>query len=249
MVVAQREVAGSQPTKLAVIDCDIHVTPKGPETLGKYMPERWRGHHERFGGRGHAGSYYPRANQNAARTDSWPPNGGPPGWRRGRRPPGRGPRARRPRRGKPRAPTAAQAADRKRRSAPSRPRRAGYGRGPAPGPRRSRRPGRAPRGPRFAPSTPLLPAFAQRLTQWLRREQNEPNQCENMERVALTTTLGKLLDWCSQQKATDLHVQADRRYAYRVDGKLLRISPQQFPVPTNEEIMGDPTASFLQLYL
>src|SRR5919202_1047539 len=79
MVVAQREVAGSQPTKLAVIDCDIHVAPKNEKTLGKYMPERWRQHHERFGGRGHAGSYYPRANQNAARTDSWPPNGGPPG--------------------------------------------------------------------------------------------------------------------------------------------------------------------------
>src|SRR5262245_8807809 len=79
MVVAQREVAGSQPTRLAVTDCDIHVTPKNEKTLAKYMPERWRRHHEQFGGRGHAGSYYPRANQNAARTDSWPPNGGPPG--------------------------------------------------------------------------------------------------------------------------------------------------------------------------
>ena len=79
MVVAQREVAESQPTKLAVIDCDIHIAPKNEKTLSKYMPERWRQHHERFGGRGHAGAYYPRANQNAARTDSWPPNGGPPG--------------------------------------------------------------------------------------------------------------------------------------------------------------------------
>src|ERR1044071_3013139 len=79
MVVAQREVAGSQPTKLAVIDCDIHVAPKNEKTLGKYMPERWRRHHETFGGRGHSGAYYPRANLNAARTDSWPPKGGAPG--------------------------------------------------------------------------------------------------------------------------------------------------------------------------
>src|ERR1035441_9009835 len=59
-----------------------------------------------------------------------------------------------------------------------------------------------------------------------------------MERVALTTSLGKLLDWCSIQQATDLHAQADRRFAYRVDGKLLRIPPAQFPAPTNEEIMS-----------
>jgi len=59
-----------------------------------------------------------------------------------------------------------------------------------------------------------------------------------MESVALTTTVGKLLDWCGQKQATDIHAQADRRYAYRVDGKLLRISPEQFPVPTNGEIMG-----------
>ena len=58
-----------------------------------------------------------------------------------------------------------------------------------------------------------------------------------MERVASTTSLGKLLDWCTKQQATDLHAQADRRFAYRVDGKLLRISPEQFPAPNNAEIM------------
>jgi twitching motility protein PilT len=65
-----------------------------------------------------------------------------------------------------------------------------------------------------------------------------------MERVALTTSLGKLLTWCSQQQATDIHAQADRRYAYRVDGKLLRIDPQQFPIPTNADIMGLVSESF-----
>jgi Tfp pilus assembly pilus retraction ATPase PilT len=58
-----------------------------------------------------------------------------------------------------------------------------------------------------------------------------------MEQVALTTSLGKLLDWCVKQQATDLHAQANRRFAYRVDGKLLRIPPERFPPPTNEEIM------------
>src|SRR2546422_6805988 len=58
-----------------------------------------------------------------------------------------------------------------------------------------------------------------------------------MERVAITTSLGKLLDWCTQQHATDLHAQADHSFAYRVDGKLQRIPHDQFPAPTNEEIM------------
>jgi len=66
-------------TKLAVIDCDIHTAAANSSTLAKYMSERWRRHHEIFGGRGHSGANYPRANKNAARTDSWPPNGQPPG--------------------------------------------------------------------------------------------------------------------------------------------------------------------------
>jgi uncharacterized protein len=64
---------------MAVIDCDIHNAPASPAALAKHLPERWRQHHETFGGRAHAGAYYPRANPNAARTDSWPPSGLPPG--------------------------------------------------------------------------------------------------------------------------------------------------------------------------
>ena len=58
-----------------------------------------------------------------------------------------------------------------------------------------------------------------------------------MERITLTSSLGRLLDWCMKQAATDLHAQADRRYAFRVDGKLQRIPPEQFPVPTNDDIV------------
>lgn len=58
-----------------------------------------------------------------------------------------------------------------------------------------------------------------------------------MERITVTSSLGKLLDWCGKQSASDLHAQADRRYAYRVDGRLLRISPGQFPIPSNDDVM------------
>lgn len=58
-----------------------------------------------------------------------------------------------------------------------------------------------------------------------------------MERIALTSSLGKLLEWCMNQGATDLHSQADRRYAFRLDGKLHRIPPEQFAPPTNDEIV------------
>jgi len=57
-----------------------------------------------------------------------------------------------------------------------------------------------------------------------------------MERVAPTTLLGRILDWCTTQSATDLHAQADQRYSYRVDGRLLRIPLDQFPGPSAEEI-------------
>ncbi len=39
------------------------------------------------------------------------------------------------------------------------------------------------------------------------------------------------------QAATDLHVQADRRFSCRVDGMLQRIIAEQFAVPTNDDII------------
>jgi hypothetical protein len=66
--------------KLAVIDCDIHNAPASDEALGKYLSARWRRHLETFGTRpAYPGSYYPRLHPNAARSDSWPPDGGKPG--------------------------------------------------------------------------------------------------------------------------------------------------------------------------
>jgi len=66
-------------TKVQIVDCDIHNTLPSPQALIPFLPERWRAHYERFGRRGFAGGAYPKANPNAARTDSWPPSGRPPG--------------------------------------------------------------------------------------------------------------------------------------------------------------------------
>jgi predicted TIM-barrel fold metal-dependent hydrolase len=64
--------------RTGLIDCDIHNTP-APGALKRYLPERWRAYYERFGRPGYAGAYYPKGSPNAARSDSWPPSGGPPG--------------------------------------------------------------------------------------------------------------------------------------------------------------------------
>ena len=57
-----------------------------------------------------------------------------------------------------------------------------------------------------------------------------------MERVPTDTSLGKLLEWSARQNTSDFHAQANRRYSYRVDGKLRRIPPELFRPPSNDEI-------------
>lgn len=71
--------AKRQREKLAVIDCDIHAAMPNDKTLFTYLPTRWQRHHETFGMRGYIGGGYPRAVPHAARLDSYPPNGLPPG--------------------------------------------------------------------------------------------------------------------------------------------------------------------------
>ena len=80
LILTAEEQEVSERVKTAVIDCDIHNAPASAGVLAKYLPERWRRHQESFGSRAaYPGSYYPRLHPNAARSDSWPPNGGPPG--------------------------------------------------------------------------------------------------------------------------------------------------------------------------
>jgi hypothetical protein len=78
-IISQAQPSERNRNKLAVIDCDIHNALPNDQTLFKYLSPRWRRHHETIGMRGHNGSYYPRAVPNAARLDSWPPSGLPPG--------------------------------------------------------------------------------------------------------------------------------------------------------------------------
>jgi twitching motility protein PilT len=59
-----------------------------------------------------------------------------------------------------------------------------------------------------------------------------------MERIPENSALGRLLDWCLKLGATDVHAQADRRYAYRVEGSLRRIEPHEFAIPENDQIVG-----------
>ena len=58
--------------KVPVIDTDIHNNLPSPESLHPYLSERWRKHQAMIGGRGHAGSNYPRGMPHAARYDAWP---------------------------------------------------------------------------------------------------------------------------------------------------------------------------------
>jgi predicted TIM-barrel fold metal-dependent hydrolase len=62
-----------------VIDCDIHVRLRAPESLDPYLERRWQQHRATFGERAPSGNGYPRANPLASRTDSWPPDGSLPG--------------------------------------------------------------------------------------------------------------------------------------------------------------------------
>ena len=80
MTLTEARTPESEQTKTGLIDCDIHNSLPSEKTLETYLPAQWREFHREFGDRGgFGGHYYPLANQNAARTDSWPPSGLPPG--------------------------------------------------------------------------------------------------------------------------------------------------------------------------
>ncbi|HWE64837.1 MAG TPA: amidohydrolase family protein [Chloroflexota bacterium] len=66
------------PARAITIDCDIHHAPTD-DVLERYLPARWRRHRQLVGGRYPFGYLYPKSAPQAARTDAWPPGGGPPG--------------------------------------------------------------------------------------------------------------------------------------------------------------------------
>lgn len=57
-----------------------------------------------------------------------------------------------------------------------------------------------------------------------------------MEIIQSNTVLSRILDWCRQQDATDLHAQAGLPYAIRVHGKLSWVPTELFPPPTDQDI-------------
>ena len=76
---ARRLSGKTRNRKMTIIDCDIHNQPASEEVFRRYLPDRWRNHHQMIGLRSHEGCEYPRASPNAARYDAWPPSGFPPG--------------------------------------------------------------------------------------------------------------------------------------------------------------------------
>jgi predicted TIM-barrel fold metal-dependent hydrolase len=68
---------------LQFVDSDIHPTPANRKALHPYLSQRWRQHLDEYGSFSHsfyaARNAFPRFQPNAARLDSWPPNGKPPG--------------------------------------------------------------------------------------------------------------------------------------------------------------------------
>ena len=70
-------------TRIKLIDCDVHHALKSHRDLYPYLARRWRDHFDSYGLRQpvpfHSASPYPKVAPALSRTDSWPPNGGPPG--------------------------------------------------------------------------------------------------------------------------------------------------------------------------
>ena len=73
-------IAASQ-TRLAIADCNLHPTPGKASDIWPYLSKRWREHAQTYGllpRHGYqAGPAYPKGQPDAARLDSWPPDGKP----------------------------------------------------------------------------------------------------------------------------------------------------------------------------
>jgi twitching motility protein PilT len=65
-----------------------------------------------------------------------------------------------------------------------------------------------------------------------------------MESIRNDTMIGRLLDWCREQSATDLHGQAGRPYSIRVHGQLSWVPVEIFPPPSQQEIFENLKENF-----
>lgn len=58
-----------------------------------------------------------------------------------------------------------------------------------------------------------------------------------MERINPACQLGKLLEWCRNESATDVHAHAGHPFTFRRDGRLTRIPAEAFPVPSDHDLV------------
>lgn len=79
MTATLRRPQTEQPVTPTLVDGDIHTTFASDKELLKYLPTAWHRHHEMLGRWSYTGTNFPKESPNAARIDSWPPEGGPPG--------------------------------------------------------------------------------------------------------------------------------------------------------------------------
>ncbi|HUC46874.1 MAG TPA: hypothetical protein VMR94_10000, partial [Hyphomicrobiaceae bacterium] len=63
------------PTRLKIIDGDVHPAPRSVDDIKAFLPQRWREHLDIYGSRRKLGmSYepYPKSAPRACRRDAWP---------------------------------------------------------------------------------------------------------------------------------------------------------------------------------
>lgn len=65
-----------------------------------------------------------------------------------------------------------------------------------------------------------------------------------MEHIHSGTKLGRLLEWCQAQNATDLHGQVGKPFCIRVHGELLRVPSDLFPPQNQTELERDLAENF-----
>jgi twitching motility protein PilT len=67
---------------------------------------------------------------------------------------------------------------------------------------------------------------------------------KTMEAIRFETDLGRLLEWCQDQSASDLHGRSGKSFSIRVHGKLTPVPPERFPIHSEMELRQMLRASF-----
>lgn len=65
-----------------------------------------------------------------------------------------------------------------------------------------------------------------------------------MQAIQNGTRLDQLLAWCEEIKASDLHAQTDEAFTVRVDGRLRRLRPDEFPPFSSEDLYQELSRNF-----